>query len=443
MKKERSELHDELLIILKDFNRTGLIKELIKSDLLNDYMNKMVLTKTLNLNIPFNNLSISELYHICRLINNFKPKIKVDEYFTDDEMTQAIANKNNIKMESDSKMIIENVLYTKNNNEESWVAIVTYKQIYEWMKTGKLIYNMQTQRQGVLKKIKNEMIVIPYINDKSVEEISEAMLKNEFYSNMISINVTPNYNHKLEYNPTERILIIDTNIFDNVAVTDGYHRCSGVVKALEKNPNLHGELYLKITNMSIEKAQKFIRQESKSNIQNQEALEKYNPDNKITMFINNINEMGGIGSNALYRKIDMEVNTVDTWIMFENFKEGLVMSGFIDDVTNTNIEKEINDIEKFIVKFFYTFYKIAKDNNAQIEKDEENPDKEYLSDPTFIMGLLITCHRYFKNNEIDTEAIEKFIKKFKNTTVNYTYNYPIKQKDKKNMISKFRRLLEG
>lgn len=442
MKKERSELHDELLIILGEFNRTGLVKELTKSNLLDEYINKIVLTKTLNLNIPFNNLSISELYHICRLINNFKPAIKIDEYFTDQEMTQAIENKNNIKMESDSKMIIENVLYTKNNNEESWVATVTYKQIYEWMKTGKLIYNMQTQRQGVLKKIKNEMIIIPYINDKSVEEISEAMLRNEFYSNMISFNVTPDYNHRIEYNSVEKILVIDTDIF-NVAVTDGYHRCSGVVKALEKNPNLQGELYLKITNMSIEKAQKFIRQESKSNIQNQDALEKYNPDNKITMFIKNINNKGGINSNALYRKIDMEVNTPDTWIMFENFKEGLVLSGFIDDINATDVKKELSDIESFIVDFFDTFYKIARDNNAQIEKDEEDKEKEYLSDPTFIMGLLITCRRYFKNNEINIEAMDKFIKKFKRTEVKYTYNYPIKQRDKKTMIGKFKRLLEG
>jgi len=442
MKKERSELYDELQIILGEFNRTGLVKELTKSNLLDEYINKTVLTKTLNLNIPFNNLSISDLYHICRLINNFKPKIKVEEYFTDEEITQAIESKNNIKMESDSKMIIENVLYTKNNNEESWVAIVTYKQINEWMKTGKLIYNMQTQRQGVLKKIKNDMIIIPYINEKSVEDISEAMLKNEFYSNMISFNVAPDFNHKLEYNSAERTLIIDTNIFNNIAVTDGYHRCSGVIKALEKDRNLQGELYLKITNMSIEKAQKFIRQESKSNIQNQDALEKYNPDNKITMFIKNINEMGTESNNALYRKIDMEVNTPDTWIMYENFKEGLLMSGFIDEINNTNLEKELYDMQNYIVKFFKTFYKIAKDNNAQIEKDEENTDKQHLSDPTFIMGLLITCHKYFKNNEIDTDAIDKFIKKFKHTNVKYTYNYPIKQKYKKDMMGKFRRLLE-
>lgn len=443
MKRERSELQDELLIILGEFNRTGLIKELIKSSLLDEYMNKMVLTKTLNLNIPFNNLSISELYHICRLINNFKPKIKVDEYFTDKEMTQAIANKNNIKMESDSKMVIENVLYTKNNNEESWVTIVTYKQIYEWMKTGKLIYNMQTQRQGVLKKIKNNMIIVPYINEKAVDEIAEMMSKNEFYSNMISINVTPDFNYKLEYNPIERTLVIDTNIFNNVAVTDGYHRCSGVVKALDTNPNLQSELYLKITNMSIEKAQKFIRQEAKTNIQDRDALEKYNPDNKITTFISDINNMKTASKNALYRRIDMEVNTPDTWIMFENFKEGLVMSGFIDYINETNSQKELKEMEGFIVDFFYNFYQIAKDNNAQIEKDEEKPEKEYLSDPTFIMGLLITCHKYYKNNEINVESMESFIKKFNHTEVKYTYDYPLKQKDKKAMISKFKRLLEG
>lgn len=444
MKRERSELQDELLIILKKFNRTGLIKELIKSDYLDEYINKTVLTKTLNMNIQLNSniLSNSDLYHICRLINHFKPMIKVDEYFTDEEMTQAIESKNNIKMESNPKMVIENVLYTKNNNEESWVAIVTYKQIYEWMKTGKLIYNMQTQRQGVLKKIKNNMIIVPYINEKAVDEIAEMMSKNEFYSNMISINVEPDFNYKLEYNPIEKTLTIDTEIF-TVAVTDGYHRCSGVVKALDINPSLSGELYLKITNMSIEKAQKFIRQESKTNIQDRDALEKYNPDNKITTFINDINNMKTASKNALYRKIDMEVNTPNTWIMFENFKEGLVMSGFIDDINNTNSQKELKDMEGFIVDFFYNFYQIAKDNNAQIERNENDLDKEYLSDPTFIMGLLITCRKYYKNNEINVDAMENFINKFNRTEVKYTYDYPLKQKDKKAMTSKFRRLLEG
>lgn len=445
MKKERVEIEDKIIEILTILNRNGQVKELIKSDLLNDYMNKFVLTKTLSMNLPLNNRSVAELFHISRLINTLQPRIKLEEYFTDYEMTQAIESKNNIKIDDNPLIELENVLHSKNNNEDTWITIVTYKQIYEWMKSGKLIYNMETQRQGILKKVKNEMIVIPYINKQSVEDIKDAMLKNEFYSNMISFNIAPDYNHKLEYNRIEKTLIIDTNIFDNIAVTDGYHRCSGVVEALEINPNLEGELYLKITNMSIEKAQKFIRQESKTNIQDRDALEKYNPSNKITMFIKNINESGNENSNALYRKIDMGVNTAGTWILYEVFKEGLMLSGFLDDINNTNSETELFKMENFIVKFFDKFYKLAKENKIEIEKTnfDEDDDKEYLSDPTFIMGLLITCHEYLSTNEINAESMDKFLKKFKNTTVNYTYNYPIKQKDRKNMISKFRKLLEG
>lgn len=445
MKKERVEIEDKIIEILTILNRNGQVKELIKSDLLNDYMNKFVLTKTLSLNLPLNNRSVAELFHISRLINTLQPRIKLEEYFTGDEMTQAIENKNNIKINDNPLIELENVLHSKNNNEDTWITIVTYRQIYEWMKSGKLIYNMETQRQGRLKKVKNEMIVIPYINQQSVEDIKDAMLKNEFYSNMISFNITPNHNYSLEYSPTEKTLIIDTNIFDNIAVTDGYHRCSGAVEALEVDPNLEGELYLKITNMSIEKAQKFIRQESKTNIQDREALEKYNPSNKITMFIKYINEMGNESNNALYRKIDMGVNTPDTWILYEVFKEGLMLSGFLDDINNTNSETELFKMENFIVKFFDRFYKIAKENKIEIKKAnfDEDDDKEYLSDPTFIMGLLITCHEYLNTNEINIEAMDKFLKKYKNTAVKYTYSYPIKQKDKKNMISKFSKLLEG
>jgi len=446
MKKERVEIEDKIIEILTILNRNGQVKELIKSDLLNDYMNKFVLTKTLSLNLPLNNRSVAELFHISRLINTLQPRIKLEEYFTGDEMTQAIENKNNIKIDDNPLIELGNVLHSKNNNEDTWITIVTYKQIYEWMKSGKLIYNMETQRQGRLKKIKNEMIIIPYINDQSVEDIKEAMLKNEFYSNMISFNIAPDYNHKLEYNSTEKTLIIDTTIFDNIAVTDGYHRCSGVVEALEINPNLEGELYLKITNMSIEKAQKFIRQESKTNTQDRDALEKYNPSNKITMFIKNINEKGNSDSNALYRKIDMGVNTPDTWILFEVFKEGLMLSGFIDDINNTNSEVELSKMENFIVRFFDKFYKLAKENKIEIEKTnfDEDDNTEYLSDSTFIIGLLITCHKYsLSTNEVNAEAMDKFLKKFKNTSVKYTYNYPIKQKDKTSMMSKFSKLLEG
>lgn len=439
MKVEISVLRDKIDEILIELNQNGQIKRLLDSDLLNEYITGFVLTKTLNRNLPLNTRSVSELYHICRLINTLQPKIKVDEYFTDYEMTQAINNKNNIKIESSPLIILKNVLYSKNNNEETWMTMVTYKEINDWMKTGKLIYNMETQRVGKMRKIGHKMFIVPHINDNSVEDIKNAMLKNEFYSNMISFNVTPDYDKQIEYNPIEKTLTIDTTIFD-VAVTDGYHRCSGIVKAFEVNPELEGELYLKVTNMSIEKAQKFIRQESKSNIQNQDALEKYNPKNKITMFVKNINDMGSEESNALYRKIDMGVNTPNTWIMFETFKEGLDLSGFLREISYIDDRTKLKNMEVFIVNFFDNFYKIADDYKLNDKKREE------ITDPTFIKGLIITCYKFYKTGKgIDVSlilAMEVFLKKFKTTTTKYTYEKTLKDKEEKKYINKFKRLLE-
>jgi hypothetical protein len=435
MKQERSFIEERIYFALTDLNKDGTIKELLKYNDLDEYINKAVLTKILNLNLTLNNLTISELYHIVRLINKNKQTIKAEDYFTDDEMSYAIENKNNLKFDLNPNIILKNVLYSKNNYEESWMCVVTYKDIYNWMKTGKLIYNMETQRQGVLKKVGRERIIVPYINEKSINDIKSAMLKGEFYSNMISFNVTLDYNYKLDYNPTDRTLIIDTNIFE-VAVTDGWHRCSASVSAIEENKDLYGELFLKITNTTIEKAQKFIRQQAIVNVMDLEYLEKFNPNNKITIFINNINDMGSESINPLYRKIDVGINSKDTWIMFESFKEGLKMSGFIDDIIDTNDNKELKTIEKFIVDFFDNFYKTAENNNIIINENET------LTDETFIMGLLITCHQYYKSKNINTDAMDKFIKKLKITKTEYTYNIPIKSKEKKLMTNKFKKLLE-
>lgn len=97
MKQEKSLLMENLNLRLISLNNTGRIKELINSDLLNDYMPKGVLTKYLNTKMPLNNLNTSELFHITRLINLYEHKIDIDEYFTDTEINEAMESKNKLK----------------------------------------------------------------------------------------------------------------------------------------------------------------------------------------------------------------------------------------------------------------------------------------------------------------------------------------------------------
>lgn len=435
MKVERKVLEDKIFDILNDLNKTGQIKELTESNLISEYINKKIQTKILTINLPFKVLNISELYHITRLINSYEKKINVDEYFTDTEINLAMESKNNLKIESNQIVTFENVLQVKDKNNEFWICTVTLKQIYELMKSGVLAYNLNSQRLGVLKKVKNETIVVPYINEKSVKEIKEAMINKRFFTNLISFNIQPEHDYKIEYDSINRKLMIDTSIFA-IDIIDGMHRVMGSIEAIEENPDLQGELVLKITSMSIEEARQFILQESKGNIQDKDYLEKYNPENRITMFINNINRMGTEKSNILYEKIDMGVNTHGTWIPFELFKRGLVVSGFMDDIENAESKKNIIRMEQFIVDWFTKFYDIAEDNNIKIN------EHEILTDPTFIMMLLVTCQKYNSTRKIDIEAMDVFMKKFKSTNTKYTLEYPIKNREEKIMIRKFEKLLE-
>lgn len=435
MKQEKSLLMENLNLRLISLNNTGRIKELINSDLLNDYMPKGVLTKYLNTKMPLNNLNTSELFHITRLINLYEHKINVDEYFTDTEINEAMESKNNLKIELNPVIELKDVLYSKTGFEESWLCVVAYREIYEWMKSGVLSYRLETQRRGIFRKIGKEKMVMPYVNEKSIQEMKKDMKEDRFYSNLLSFNIIPDYNHKLQYDKFDKILRIDTTLFD-VDIIDGFHRISAVMLALDEDKDLQGNFYLKITNMSIEKAQQFIIQEAKGNVQDLDYLEKYNPTNKIRMFIDNINSFESDKTNVLFRKIDMGVNNKDCWILYETFKEGLSLAGYLDDINNTNSNTEIRQIEKFIVKWFYNFYETAKENNIDIN------DNDILTDPTFIMGLLITSYRYLNKNKIDNESMDKFIKKIKTSKTKYIYNMPMIPKEKRNMLNKFSKLLE-
>lgn len=332
-------------------------------------------------------------------------------------------------------MEFKDVIYSKNSMEESWATIVTYKDLYAMMKAGKLVYNVDIQMQGSLCKNDDKVIIIPYIDEKNINEKKEAMLKEEYPVNMIAFNVYNYNNDKLLYNLNDKILRIDTDIF-KVAIIDGIHRISAAMRAIEENNDLNGKLMLKITNTSIKESQNFIRQEAMGK-NTRDVLKKFNPNNKITTIINDINEMGSRTENVLYGRIDFKVNTPETWILFENFEEGLVLSGFMNDICKTNKPIEYIKIEKFIVKFFNAFYKTLQNN--KINKNRKN----IYSDPTFIMGLLITCHRYYKKNSINTKLMDKAVDKTNYSSTEFTFDYPVHNSREKRLIwNRFFRLLE-
>lgn len=429
MWKDRNGLEKTINFALNDINKNGIVQDILKNNMIDSYINKAIISKALCFDLPLNYLSKSELQHVAFIINKYcENKIDVDEYYL-------AADNIDFKLNYNSIIELKNVLYCKNVNEESWATIVTYKDLSDMMKTGKLVYNVDIQMQGSLCKNDDKAIIIPYIDEKNIEEKKEAMLMKKYPANMIVFNVYNVNNDKLLFNSNNGILRIDTDIF-NVAIIDGIHRISAAMRAIEENNDLYGELILKITNTSIKEFQNFIRQEAMGK-NARDVLKKFNPNNKITTIIKDINEMGSKLKNVLYRRIDFKVNTPEAWILFENFEEGLVWSGFMDDINNAKTEIQLEKIKKFIVRFFNVFYKVVKNNKVNKNR------KDIYTDPTFIIGILITCHRYYKANNIDIKLMNEAAKKIKYTSTKFTFDYPINSRREKLLIyNRFYRLFE-
>ena len=86
------------------------------------------------------------------------------------------------------------------------------------------------------------------------------MIDGSFITNTITFNVLKDGNDNIEYNPDNMSLIIGKE--SEIDIVDGFHRSYAILKALITKPNLNKNWEVRIVNWDIDKAQRFIYQES-------------------------------------------------------------------------------------------------------------------------------------------------------------------------------------
>ncbi|MCY9417609.1 hypothetical protein MOF50_13360, partial [Bacillus inaquosorum] len=144
-------------------------------------------------------------------------------------------------------------------NEDNYVTSITAKELSELYNSSILQYNYNTQREG--RFIKGSLIPVPKTNPKSVEEIKELFKKGDLIVSMFTFNArfgTSDEDEEIEYNPSDLSLTVTKGTL--VDVLDGYHRISGVVKAITEAPELDQTFILNILNYTEEKAKRHFAQ---------------------------------------------------------------------------------------------------------------------------------------------------------------------------------------
>jgi hypothetical protein len=368
MKRNRERLENEILNIAQDFNSK--IKISVSKFIQNRY--KIFFGKTLsyfNFSAQLEEATEKEMYYIALGINEYFEKnlIDIDKFYTDLEIKEY----NNNKFTSAYKKNIENDVceitlpYVSMNNEQHFIApVVSYETIVNILHNGLITYNFNTQREPKYFKFEDKILKKPFLNKKSVKEITDLMIKGEFFSNTISFNVR--YISGVEnivYDRANKVIKLDIKNNTYFDIVDGYHRLISLSKAYANGIN--SNMTINIFHHTEEKIRKFIIQESKQNQINEEHLLKLNNNDPWVGLARAINDYGNKSVNTLYNKILND----DSEIQFKKFVK------YLKETFEYNYKKpeDAIKIKKFIVDGFneIEYYNLFDEVDAE-EKYKES-----------------------------------------------------------------------
>ncbi|MBS5307713.1 hypothetical protein [Clostridium sp.] len=188
---------------------------------------------------------------------------------------------------------------------------ISYKQIYDYMNNNLLIYDHEAQRSPKYREIgskngKAQKLKVVNINEKSVESIADSILSNNFEDSEIVLNceLIKGKKQKFDFNEIslykelistlsntfnkeektienivkkdlENIgqgnIVIEPNYDMNsdfttwVSITDGYHRCKGIILAMTRHYEKTGEwldrsIGVKLVRATKERAKRIVHQ---------------------------------------------------------------------------------------------------------------------------------------------------------------------------------------
>jgi len=187
------------------------------------------------------------------------------EWFTDNEMKEA-RQFDYMFVHGEEEVVfpleIENVIHIGNN---LYVASLDIQIIAKLMKSKKLNYNYEIQRQATRIVRKDKMMYKPTIYKKNVKEIKELLMKDQLIHTTLAFNAatqTSDNGEELSYNGKKNVLTINDGT--RLDILDGYHRCLASQQAYAENPDLNFKFVVMISNYSTRQAQMYQSQLAKS-----------------------------------------------------------------------------------------------------------------------------------------------------------------------------------
>lgn len=406
MKKDRNKLSEILTAVLMKNNANSKLRKTIEEELENKFRAGIV-NDIYNLRRQTKFLSEEELYLITNsLYNNFellnkktditKDLIDPKNWFTDNEIRSANEiNVENKSTEEDVYFILHNVDEIK---EGVWISShETIQNLVDNWNRGAILYNPETQRKGEIKFVLGETVKVPKLVDKNVNDIAKAMLEDEYYMDMITLNIQDfggEEKQYIEYNQKDRVLRVKVTPVSSISLLDGMHRISAAKKALTVNPELQEYLSVRILSLPVEKAQQSILQAQRSTPLDEETIKLFDKKNPYVQVAEKLNNYGSAVTNSMYHKLTdsiEEVNFNQKYCLFSNISNGLE-DNFSDIIPNFNPYK-LEKFSRYLVDFYNVFLGMFDNYFSDLESTKKD---KVIADINIFTGLLTIARKLYE-----------------------------------------------
>ena len=151
-------------------------------------------------------------------------------------------------------------------NDEEYIGIITYREIYEAMSRNRLYYNLNFQRAPKLVRVGKEYVKIPDVDSNATDRIEATALKGKLESSMGVLGIIlTDENKEPDMKEEKNGNNYDITCYEKPAILDFMHRIIGITNATlknlaENNEYLEGYMVLKFVVATPERCKEIVHQ---------------------------------------------------------------------------------------------------------------------------------------------------------------------------------------
>jgi hypothetical protein len=326
--------------------------------------------------------------------------INPEDFFTPAEIKTAkqYSGKMYIEDELTFPITFKNALQV---SRDSWVFMMDIQTLVKLLKSRKLHWNPESQREATYKVVNGEIIEEATLIMPNVIEMKRLLKENRLERTQIILNCslgTSDTDDEVIFNEDTHELTIQSGT--KCDILDGFHRLKAVELALGENPNIEFEFEVKILNFTVDRAAQYLAQISKGTRMSEVKRRSMSRETNADIVVKELSEMSKL-KNRISNKEGLLVSR----------KELVTYNNLVTSIEkNFDLDKKIDriEIQNYLIEFFdilLEYYEEQFTTNYQ-----ESKKSSLLVDNNTFAGYVILAARMKKNN-IDPINVKKFIDK--------------------------------